>query len=173
LIWLLLAVMTAPLLGCNGDAVGMGLPGGEEPPTGPTVVRLIPNKPVYRTGERVVVQVVIDQGRDVGSVPFHLRYNPNVLDFVQPGTEGPFLSSDGAVTVFLVADTGEDGGEIVVGLSRLGEPVGVSGSGTLATFEFNGTAAGDCRFAFTAASVKDPQALSLPAVFNTAALRVE
>jgi hypothetical protein len=136
------------------------------------LVRLVPSKPVYQVGERVVVQVVIDNAQGVGSTPFHLRYNPQVLQFVQPGTEGPFMRSDGASTVFLAADTG-GGGKIVVGLARMGAPEGVDGSGTLVVFEFTAVAPGDCGFAFVSASVKDPQAQSLPAGFNTASVRVE
>ena len=49
----------------------------------------------------------------------------------------------------------------------------VTGSGSLATFQFLAVAPGDCAFAFTGASVKDPQARNLPAAFNTAAVRVE
>jgi len=40
-------------------------------------------------------------------------------------------------------------------------------------FQFQAVAAGDGGFAFTGASVKDPQARNLSAAFNTAAVRVE
>ena len=63
--------------------------------------------------------------------------------------------------------------EAAVGLSRMGGGDGVSGSGVLATFEFQAINPGDCGFAFVGASVKDPQARNLPAAFNTAAVRVE
>ncbi len=144
----------------------------EQPPAGPAIVRLVPSKPLYQIGETVVVQVVIDNAQNVGSTPFHLRYNTEVLQYVPPGAEGPFMSSDGSNTVFLASDTG-GGGEIVVGLSRMGAPQGATGAGTLAVFQFQAVAAGDCGFAFTGASVKDPQARNLPAAFNTAAVRVE
>jgi len=143
-----------------------------EPPSGPAIVRLVPTKMVYSVGERVVVQIVIDGARNVGSTPFHLRYNPGVLQYRSPGTEGPFLRGDGSNTVFLSSDTG-GGGEIVVGLSRMGAAEGSSGAGTLAVFEFDAIAAGDCGFQFTGASVKDPQARNLPAAFQTAAVRVQ
>jgi len=104
-------------------------------------------------------------------VPFHLRYNRQTLEFVPPGIEGPFLGSDGARTVFLVSDA-PGGGEIVVVLSRLGSGGGVSGSGLLATFRFQAVAAGDCGFEFTAASVKNGQAMNLPSTFLTASVQV-
>jgi general secretion pathway protein D len=144
----------------------------DRPPSGPAVVRLIPSKPVYAVGETVVVQVVVDNAQNVGSTPFHLRYNTQVLQYLPPGAEGPFMNSDGANTVFLASDTG-GGGEIVVGLSRMGAPEGANGAGTLAVFQFQAVAAGDCGFAFTGASVKDPQARNMPAAFNTAGVRVQ
>ena len=149
-------------------------PGEDEnqPPTGPAVVQLVPSKAVYAVGETVVVQVVVSNANNVGSTPFHLRYNSRALQFLPPGAEGPFMESDGIDAVFLSSDTG-GGGEIVVGLSRMGASQGISGAGTLAVFQFQAIAPGDCGFAFTGASVKDPQARNLPAAFNTAAVRVE
>jgi general secretion pathway protein D len=149
-----------------------------EPPTPepaavtPAVVRVVPSSPAYRVGDTVVLNIIIDNAQNIGSTPFHLRYNKDVLQFVEPGTEGPFMSSGGAQTVFLAGDLG-GGGEVVVGLSRMGGGEGVSGSGTLATFQFLATNPGPCNFAFTGASVKDPQARNLPAAFETAVVEVQ
>jgi general secretion pathway protein D len=143
-----------------------------EPSSDPARVRLVPSKLVYSVGETVVVDVFMENAENVGSVPFHLRYNPQVLQFVPPAEEGGLLRADGSSTVFLAPDTG-GGGEIVVGLSRLGGGTGASGSGSLARFQFLAVGDGDAGFAFTGASVKDPQARNLPASFSVVAIRVE
>jgi general secretion pathway protein D len=140
-------------------------------PAGPATVRLVPNAPSYRVGDRVIIEVRIENGTNVGSVPFHLKYNKQALEFVPPGVQGPFLGGDGGNTVFLAIDS-PGGGEIVVGHSRLGGGEGMSGSGTLATFSFQAIAAGDSGLAWSAASVKDPQAKNLPASFLTAPIAV-
>jgi len=151
----------------------LGGPVGTDPQaSGPAVVRLLPGAAAYRVGDTVQVQVVVENAQNIGSVPFHLRYNKNVLQFQSPGAEGPFMSSDGTNTVFLAGDMG-GGGEIVVGLSRMGAGEGASGSGTLAIFNFLALNPGPCGFGFTGASVKDPQARNLPAAFNTAAIEVQ
>jgi general secretion pathway protein D len=152
-------------------------PPGETPPQQPPVqspatVRIVPSAPSYRIGDRVIVEVRIDNAQNVGSVPFHLKYNRQVLEFVPPAVQGPFLNADGANTVFLANDSGA-GGELVVGLSRLGGGEGMTGGGTLATFQFQAINAGDCGFAWNGASVKDPQARNLPASFLTAPVAVE
>jgi hypothetical protein len=139
---------------------------------GPATIRLVPSSPSYRVGDRVNVEVRIENATNVGSVPFHLRYNRQVLEFIPPAIQGPFLSSDGANTVFLATDA-PGGGEIVVGLSRLGSGEGASGSGTLATFQFQAINPGDCGFAWSGASVKDPQARNAPASFLSTAVGVE
>jgi general secretion pathway protein D len=140
-------------------------------PLTPAVVRLVPSAPSYRVGDRVVVEVRIENATGASSVPFHLRYNRQALEFVPPGIKGPFLGSDGNDPVFLANDIA-GGGEVVVGLSRLGGGEGVSGSGILATFGFQAINAGDCNFAFTGASVKDSQAKNLPSSFLSAAVQV-
>ncbi len=141
-----------------------------EPFEGPAAVRLVPSRTSYNVGETVAADVFMENGRNVGSVPFHLRYNPQVLQFVPPGVEGSFLNA-GASTVFLATDIG-GGGEIVVGLSRLGGGSGASGSGSLVTFQFLAIGAGDAGFAFTGASVKDPQASNLPSSFDAIPVKV-
>ncbi len=143
-----------------------------QPPASPATVRLVPSAPTYRVGDRVIVEVRIENATNVGSVPFHLRYNRQVLEFVPPAVQGPFLNGDGTNTVFLATDS-PGGGEIIVGLSRLGGGDGMSGSGTLATFQFQAVNPGDCGFGWTGASVKDPQARNTPASFLTAPVAVE
>ena len=143
----------------------------DQPPAGPALVQLIPSQAQYRIGDTVIVEVLMQNATNVGSTPFHLRYNPAVLEFVSPAAEGALLKSDGANTVFLATPTG-GGGELVVGLSRMGAGQGANGTGSLAVFQFRAIGAGDCGFAFTGAAVKDPQARNLPAAFNAAAVRV-
>jgi general secretion pathway protein D len=161
--------LTGGTTGHLGEADG---PDDEQkPPPGPAVVRMVPSSPSYRVGDAVVVEVRIENGTNVGSVPFHLRYNPQVLMFVPPAAEGPYLGQDGTGTVFLANDVA-GGGNVVVGVSRMGGGEGVSGSGTVATFSFQAVAPGDCGFAFAAASVKDPLARNLPASFLSATVQV-
>jgi len=69
-------------------------------------------------------------------------------------------------------DTG-GGGEIVVGLSRLGGGEGVSGNGVLATFQFLAIGEGGAGFAFTGASVRDGKANFMPAQFSVVPVNVE
>jgi general secretion pathway protein D len=156
---------------------GAGDDDGEEPaavPTGPAAVRTLPSRSPasYSVGEQIVLNVSIENAVDIGSVPFHLRYDSSVVQFLAPASEGAFMSADGTSTVFLATDIA-GGGEIVVGLSRLSGQQGATGSGILATFQFMAVGPGDARFAFTGASVKNPQAGNQPASFSAAPVRVQ
>jgi len=155
----------------GGETVDENAAPETPPAVGPATVRLVPSAPSFRVGDRVIVEARIENATNVGSVPFHLRYNRQVLEFVPPAVQGPFLNGDGANTVFLANDA-NGGGEIVVGLSRLGGGEGISGAGTLATFQFQAINPGDCGFAWAGASVKDPQARNVPASFLTAPVSV-
>ncbi len=141
-------------------------------PATPAVVRAVPSAPAYRTGDTIVIEVRVENATNVGSVPFHLRYNPQLVQFVPPGSEGSFMGGDGTGTIFL-ANESSQGGEVVVGLSRMGGGVGVTGSGTLATFTFRALKGPRVAFAFSGASVKDPQARNLPASFVSASVVIE
>ena len=81
------------------------------------------------------------------------------------------MNADGANTVFLANDIG-GGGEVVVGLSRMGAGEGAAGSGALVTFSFLAVNPGNCGFAFTGASVRDPRARDLPAAFQATNVEV-
>jgi len=94
-------------------------------------------------------------------VPFHLAFDPNVLEFMGAGSTSPFLSQDGT-PVFVLATIGSGGREVIVGLSRQGSRPGVTGSGTLIPITFRPKKPGTTSLSFTDLSVLDPQAQPLP-----------
>ena len=132
-------------------------------PSGPMMVQLVPSQPSYRVGDTVVVDVVVENGENIGSAPFHLRYDRGVLEYLG-ATEGNMLNNDGQGTIFLARDA-QGGGEVVIGLSRMGSGNGANGSGTLAQIQFQAMNEGPCGFVFNRAALKDPQAQTLQAVF--------
>jgi hypothetical protein len=94
----------------------------------------------------IVLSVEATSVTDVYGVAFDLVYPSAVLDF-QDAEEGSFLDQGGAVDTSLQVAENPDG-TLVVGLSRLGQVAGRSGTGSLVRFEFARRAAGsgDLRF---------------------------
>jgi hypothetical protein len=143
----------------------------QQAPTSIAQVILVAPRSSYRVGETVTIQAQIVGAQNVGSVPFHMRFNAQVFTFVPPAVEGDFLASDGASTVFVASEV-QGAGEVVVGLSRVGSQTGATGSGLLATFQFLARAPGSGSFSFTGASVRSPAAASLPSSFSVANVNV-
>jgi len=134
-------------------------------------VELTAPKRKFGVGETIEVRVRIANGHDVGSVPFHILYDPQVLKF-EGGEEGQFLKGDGAQTAFFAAPTNTPG-ELVVGLSRLGNGDGASGNGELCVLRFRVLARGKSGLEFRKATVKDPRAKIVQAEFKTAKVRAK
>ena len=81
---------------------------------------------------------------DLYGVAFDLRFPSNLLAFDNV-TEGAFLDSMGGVsTSFQVLE--DASGDLVIGLTRLGDVGGVDGSGSLLLFEFSRVASGSGSF---------------------------
>ena len=135
----------------------------EDEPAGPMMVRLVPDRASYRAGETINVDIVLENGKNVGSAPFHLRYDRGIVEFVG-ASEGNVLNRDGQGTIFLAQDA-QGGGEVVVGHSRLGSGTGVNGSGTLSRMQFLAMNPGNAGFVFSRSSLKNPQAQTIQAVF--------
>ena len=112
-------------------------------------------------GQDFTVSVVISGGSGVGSVPFHVGFDPDYVDFVSATRESPFLSQDNA-PVFVLATVGPSGREVIVGLSRHGSRPGVSGEGTLIELTFRARQAGSTALRLTDVAVLDPGAQPMP-----------
>src|SRR5262245_18895303 len=97
----------------------------------------------------------------VGSVPFHLRFDPQYLDFVKYVPGSPFLSQDGA-SPFVLATLNWSKTEVVVGLSREGSKPGVTGQGILIELTFSAKKSGTTQINFSDLAVLDPTAQRLP-----------
>jgi general secretion pathway protein D len=125
-------------------------------------VTLNPSYKVYGTGAQFTVSVAINGASNVGSVPFHLVFDPSFVEFVGAPNASPFLSQDGTAVFVLTTLTAQKR-EVIVGLSRQGSRPGANGQGTLIEMTFRTLAkTGTTRIDFSDISVLDPQAQPLP-----------
>ena len=148
-----------------------GVGGGRRTAPSPPHVRMIPTTPQLEVGNRVSIRVRIVNAVDVGSVPFHVIYNPGVLRF-EGAVEGSFLAAGGRATAFFAAPM-SNGYEAVVGLSRLGRGDGIGGSGELCILDFTVVGSGDAELAFVRAHVRDSENRIVPAIFEPISLRAD
>ena len=88
------------------------------------------------TEAKFVVEVRANEVEDVYGVSFDLQYPTDLLTWRRGNfTEGSFLNEGGSVETQILVDR-RPSGNIVVGITRVGEAAGVSGSGVLLTLEF-------------------------------------
>lgn len=140
-------------------------PGDDEPssrpPGGPAIVTFDPSYLAAPVRQEFTTSIVISGAENVGSVPFHLAFDPEYLEYIGASKDSPFLGQ-GATPVFVLATVSGNGRELIVGLSRQGNRPGANGQGTLIDFLFRTRKAGTTTLHFTDLSVLNPRAQPLP-----------
>lgn len=97
------------------------------------------------SGSLFILDVSASSVTDLYGVSFILHYPNDLLSYSRNSeSEGTFLSESGTVATDLQASEREPG-EVTVGISRLGEVEGATGSGLLLSLEFTRRSAGTGR----------------------------
>jgi hypothetical protein len=125
----------------------------EEP--GSLRLSLFPNRPSTPRGETLTVQVVLSGARDITSVPFHLQFDPEVLQYVG-ARAGPALNGRSLQPIFLASVNPTRPGDLAVGLSLVRSSGTFNGSGTILLLDFQALAPGRTDLQFDKASVRGP-----------------
>ena len=149
--------------GCGGGGGGTGPTAPPPPPPQPTTGLFFDGDgapgsgtihldaaSVTAFGTNFVLRVMANDVTDLYGVSFDLDFPGRRLDFLAGASgEGTFLSANGAVeTAFEVLR--QPAGNLIVGITRLGEVEGVSGTGTLMELAFSiADGAGQGTFRFT------------------------
>lgn len=142
------------------------------------VVDTVPSDSSPTMGDTITVNVNVAGVTDLYSISFDLIYSSAVLSY-DSTTEGDFLYGGGTppdppTTTMQAALLDGAPGDLVVGISRLGGIGGISGSGTLATIQFqvigDYCTSGDISFSFN--SLENPTGLDITATWNGATLDI-
>ncbi len=90
----------------------------------------------FSQDDEFVMEVLANNVTDLYHIQFDLNYDPTILEFVNI-TEGTFMASDGASTIWKSPSVDSSHGEILgAGLTRTGVSFGASGSGPVASVCF-------------------------------------
>jgi hypothetical protein len=169
LVALVLPLMLFGLAGCSSDSSPTEPPppdGGDPeitftPANGNPGANTVTLQLNSSTGNRLDLDVQLTSVNNVGSMAFDLTFNPSVLSYVQ-AAEGTFFNQDGAPVSILVDEN--PAGTLIVGVARLGDVGGVSGSGVALTLTFNGAGNGGSALGFANTSLLDPDLTPLDGV---------
>ena len=108
------------------------------------------------------MQVVLTGAREITSVPFHLQFDPGVLQYVGART-GPALNGRSLQPIFLASVNPGRPGDLAVGLSFVRSSGTFSGSGAILLIDFQAVAPGRSDLLFDRASVRGSASETLPA----------
>jgi hypothetical protein len=138
----------------------------------PETLRVIltpPGAPMTLAGQPATVPISVFGASRVSTVTLSLRYDPKVLR-VRLVQEGTFLaSSGGSVTFAQQVDAAS--GRVDITLTRVGDTVGASGDGVLATVVFDAAGAGVSPLGLGGV-VTGPGGLPVPVQFGGGAITV-
>lgn len=140
--------------------------------TAPPMTALLSVQPtdgIVLRGKETRVDMVVSNANALMESIVTLRYDPNVLEFRQ-ALDGEFLKRDGAAS--MVVDSNPIAGTVTVQVTRL-EGKGVTGSGVLATFAFEGKTAGLSPLAIQSPQLRDAGKTALPVSGGQGVLRVQ
>ena len=110
-------------------------------------------------GSNFTVNLVIENAVDVMSAPLGIQFDPRVVRLTDVG-RGDFFSSDGQIPVF-TKNIQNDAGTALVNLNRQPQSPGVSGSGVVASLNFQGVAKGAVTITVPNLTVRDTQGRTL------------
>jgi general secretion pathway protein D len=117
------------------------------------------------------IDVVVENIRDLYSIPLILQYDPRVVS-VEDIHQGSFLS-EGAQEVGLVQRVDKEHGQAVISVTRQPNTAGVSGSGTLLTIAVRGIGPGFSSLSIVQLNPKDSKREPLPVLTGEASLTVK
>jgi general secretion pathway protein D len=136
----------------------------------PVSFSVVPPSSNQTVGSTFQVAVMLNNGRDVYSVPMQVQFNPAVLQLVNVDA-GDFLSRDGQAVSIVHRDDGN--GLIAISTTRPPKVAGVNGQGSIATLTFKAVAAGDSNLALVKVGAVNSVQANLPAVGSQAVVHVK
>jgi Cohesin domain len=119
----------------------------------PLSLSLAPDRQAVSRGETISVKVVLSGARDVTGVPFHIQFDPGVLEYVGART-GPALNGRSLQPIFLASVNPGTPGDLAVGLSLVRSSGTFNGSGAIVLIDFRALAPGRSDLLFDRASVR-------------------
>lgn len=125
----------------------------------------LPDKGLGHPGDQYTLSVNIDNVENLWAVQFTIKFAPYVSVLVASEIyEADFMSEGGAHATYFTYTTDAFEGTFTVVIMRWGPPprIGVSGSGTLATFKLTVVEAGECPIDIIESILLDPEGNYIP-----------
>jgi len=141
-------------------------------------IRFEPRSLSLKVGQSQTIGVVVENVKDLFSIPFLLQYNPAVIS-VEEVQHGGFLSG-GTQEIAIVCSgcrspnrSDKDHGQAIISATRQPNTAGVSGTGTIMGIVVKAIAPGASNLSIVQVNAKDSQQKPIPLVTGEATLQVQ
>lgn len=143
-----------------------------EAPSGPPPARLRFDPPSLslNRGETATVSLVVDDVKDLFSIPMLLQFDPKVV-VVEEVRHGGFLSG-GTQEVAIVQRIDKERGQAIISTTRQPNTGGISGSGTVVGIVIRGVGPGTSMLSVLQVNARDAEQRPIPLVTGEATIQV-
>ena len=164
------ATPAAPVAGAMPPAGAA--PAAPAPSAEQTVkLRFEPATVALKAGESTTIGLVVENVKDLFSIPLLISFNPAVV-MVEEVRQGGFLSG-GTQPVALVQRVDKERGQAIISAARPPSTGGVSGTGTILGVVLRGVAKGSSPLSIIQVSARDSQQKLIPMVSTEASVQVQ
>jgi general secretion pathway protein D len=139
------------------------------PASGTPVLRFEPSNATLKAGETTTIGVVVENVKDLSSIPLLLQYNPAVIS-VEEAQHGGFLGADSQDAI--VQRLNQPPGQSVVSITRMPNTPGVNGNGTVVGLVIRAIAPGDTKLSIVQVNAKDSQQKPIQLVTSEGTIHV-
>jgi len=148
-------------------------PAAPAPVTGEptTKLRFEPATSTVKVGETTTIGLVVQDAKDLFSLPVLITFNPSVV-MVEEIRQGGFLSG-GTQPVALVQRVDKERGQAIISAARPPNTGGVSGTGTILGIIVRGLAKGNSPLSIVQVSARDSQQKPIAMISTEASIQVQ
>jgi general secretion pathway protein D len=137
----------------------------------PAKLRFEPASVSLKAGETTTVSLVVEDAKDIYSLPVLIAFNQNVV-MVEDVRQGGFLSG-GTQPVALVQRVDKERGQAIISAARPPNTGGVSGTGIVLGIVLRGVAKGSSTLSVIQVMARDSQQKPIPMVSTEASIQVQ
>jgi len=139
-------------------------------PGGPATLRFEPSTIPMKVGDTTTVGIVVENVKDLSSIPLLLQYNPAVIS-VEEVRHGGFLSADSQAAI--VQQPNQAHGQEIISVTRTPNSAGISGTGTVVAIVIKALAPGNSQLSIVQVNARDSQQHPIQLVTVEGAVKVQ
>jgi general secretion pathway protein D len=159
-----------PVIGTIAPPAVTAPPVTSATPGGPATLRFEPGTISLKPGDTTTVGIVVENVKDLSSIPMLLQYNPAVIS-VEEVRHGGFLSADSQAAI--VQQPNQAHGQEIISVTRTPNSAGISGTGTVVAVVIKALAPGNSQLSIVQVNARDSQQRPIQLVTAEGAVKVQ